>query len=167
MDPRSSPSRLFAARPQLQPKDRELKRAGISEGKKIPHNQSGSLFILKLQPSPGAHPLTSEHPPPAAAPPTPAGESQSRRSSPPPRPQGPAPAVMPPRVPSHAAAEATGPQRSGVCQHWLGSLQRRAFPPGCTCRGLFVQSCVCPFTCVLPVNSHPTRYTVSINIIMS
>ena len=47
MDPRSSPSRLFAERPQLQPKDRELKRAGISEGKKNPAQPVGLLVYTE------------------------------------------------------------------------------------------------------------------------
>lgn len=49
MDPRSAPSRLFAARPQILPEGRGAEARG--KWRKIPHNQSGSLFILKLRPA--------------------------------------------------------------------------------------------------------------------
>lgn len=71
MDPGSSPSRLFAARPQTTGSE----SAREEREKKSPTtSHSGSLFILKLQPSRRAHPLSWERPPPAAAPP-----SHSRR----------------------------------------------------------------------------------------
>lgn len=180
MDPVSSASRLFSVCPPTQPKDRERKRAGRKGEKKTPtlSNQSRALFILKLLPRPGRTPTWLRGPAPAVSPAPRPSSRANHGEDPRPlrhRPRRPGPAHASPgardsssevaSVTSHAA-EAGGARRRSVYQRWFGSLGRRALLPKCTCRRLcsHVCACVCSFTCV---NTGPTCYTLSINIIMS
>lgn len=157
MDPASSASRLFPVCPPTQPKDRERKRAGRKGEKNKPNSVQPvrSLVYTETTAAAGAHTHLAPRARPRRQPrPAPVLTGQSRRRSPPTPPPPPAPGPRPraPRGPGLQQRGCLGdlprcggrrsPARS-VYRRWFGSRGRRALPPKCTCRRLFVQSCVC------------------------
>lgn len=134
------------------------------EERENPPIQSGSLFILKLQPEPRTPPcwgnarlLPQATPPPAAGHAHPALANRGAAL----RPRRPAAGARGlarvPRVGTPVTLRPYPPTlqrlacwRSGSPQPGQGPL-RRAFPPSCRCPRLFVHSCVaeCVFICLV------------------
>lgn len=167
--PRVLGFRAVRRAPTIATKGQAAKERGKKEKKIRPTSRAPCLYWNYCS-SHRTHPLRSEPPPPPPAPPRPGRHlpitaqltahpaAASSARDPPTRPRGPGL----PRRGRQGARPRGRARRGGVYRRWFGSLRLLAFPPERACPGLFVQSGVCSFTCVLPVNTGPTRlYSIS------